>query len=195
MWERVYSPQWTMTIRTSTLTATEYAVLGLVRVAGSASGYELNRFASRTVAHMWAPAKSQLYAVLARLHDGGYLRSRAVKQSDRPDKRVYRLTRTGANALDEWLARRDLDVEVARNPFLLKLFFGRYALVEDLVEQVRAYRTAAQEELATYEEIEGRIREKDDVLFGYLTLRHGLATTRARIRWANETIRTLEARR
>ena len=185
-----------MAVKTiTTLTPTEYAVLGLVRVAGEASGYELNRYAATSVAYMWAPAKSQVYAVLARLESDGHLRSRAVEQADRPDKRVYRLTRKGERSVDEWLARPDLDVEVARNPFLLKLFFGRYGRVEDLVEQVRAYRDAAHEELATYEEIEQRIRDKDDELFGYLTLRHGLATTRARIRWANETIRALEARR
>ena len=183
-----------MPTKTSTVfTPTEYAVLGLVRVSGEASGYELNRFAATSVAYIWAPARSQVYTVLARLESDGHLRSRAVEQAPRPDKRVYRLTRKGERALDEWLARPDLDVAVARNPFLLKLFFGRYARVEDLVEQVRAYRDAAQEELAAYEEIEERIRDRGDELFGYLTLRHGLATTRARIRWATETIRTLEA--
>src|SRR5690242_19305265 len=62
----------TSLVRTSTLwtmpeaTRTELAVLGLLAWAGEASGYELNRRAERSVGFIWAPARSQLYAVLKR---------------------------------------------------------------------------------------------------------------------------------
>ncbi len=41
-------------------------MLGLL-AEGDRSGYDLLKRAERSVAHMWAPAKSQLYAVLPRL--------------------------------------------------------------------------------------------------------------------------------
>ena len=45
-------------------TRTELAVLGLLAWAGESSGYELHKLAGRSVGFIWAPARSQLYAVL-----------------------------------------------------------------------------------------------------------------------------------
>ena len=51
---------------------------------------------------MWAPAKSQLYAVLPRLVDAGLAKKRDVPQRGRPEKQVYRITRP-EEALRSWL--------------------------------------------------------------------------------------------
>ena len=62
---RLASPLRTSTMRTmAEATRTELAVLGLLAWAGESSGYELNRRAERSVGFIWAPARSQLYAVL-----------------------------------------------------------------------------------------------------------------------------------
>ncbi len=75
-----------------TLTTTEAAVLALLAIEGERSGYDLHKLVSRSVGHVWAPAKSRLYAVLPRLAADGLAKSRSVRQSDRPDKQVYRIT-------------------------------------------------------------------------------------------------------
>jgi hypothetical protein len=53
---------------------------------------------------------------------------------------------------------------------------------------------AAAAELAEYREIEKRIKGVEANYFGYVTLRWGLAQSRAWIRWADEILRELEAR-
>src|SRR6187200_2014064 len=76
------------------LTATEAAVLGLL-ADGEQSGYDLRRCAERSVGYFWAPARSQIYAVLPRLVEAGLARRRHVRQDTRPDKRLYRITAAG----------------------------------------------------------------------------------------------------
>ena len=79
-------------------TTTELAVLGLVAF-GETSGYDLARTAARSIGHMWAPSRSQIYKVLPRLVAAGYARSREIEQRGRPDKAVYRITPAGRRAL------------------------------------------------------------------------------------------------
>jgi DNA-binding PadR family transcriptional regulator len=78
----------------ATLTATECAVLGLL-TKGERSGYDLAKKAERSVGYVWAPARSQIYAVLPRLVRQGLATSRKIRQSGRPDKQLYRITATG----------------------------------------------------------------------------------------------------
>src|SRR5918992_247670 len=105
------------------LTATEYAVLGLL-TRGEKSGYDLRKSAERSVGYFWTPAKSRIYAILPRLVDAGLVRRRDVAQSGRPNKQVYRLTRTGVEALRHWVAEQPLEPETSRNSLLVKMFFG-----------------------------------------------------------------------
>ena len=166
-------------------------MLGLLVANGEQSGYDLAKRAQAGVGHIWAPARSQIYAVLPRLVRRGLAARRDVAQETRPDKQVYRATRRGERTLREWLHAKEWR---SHDELLLKLFFARFAAADALVEQVEAFRRAEQERLAEYREIEERIggdpRQRD----GYLTLRFGLAVTRARIRWADQALRDLRAR-
>src|SRR6266516_288005 len=105
------------------LTSTEAAGLALL-AAGKRSGYELNKAIEQSVGFFWSPAKSQLYAVLPRLVGRGFATVRHVRQSDRPDKRVYAITRAGRAVVERWLADPEFEADPARHPFLLKLFFA-----------------------------------------------------------------------
>jgi hypothetical protein len=65
---------------------------------------------------------------------------------------------------------------------------------EALISHVERRRDAAAVELSEYREIEKRIKGKEENYFGYVTLRWGLAQSRAWIRWADEILRELEER-
>ena len=66
-------------MQTTSLTTTEAVLLGLL-AEGERSGYDLLKRVEASVAHIWSPAKSQLYAVLPRLVEGGLARRRTVRQ-------------------------------------------------------------------------------------------------------------------
>ncbi|MEA2750038.1 MAG: Transcriptional regulator PadR-like family, partial [Myxococcales bacterium] len=53
----------TIPTRTIELTTTEAVALGVL-AEGERSGYDLVKLARKAIGHIWAPAKTQLYAVL-----------------------------------------------------------------------------------------------------------------------------------
>ena len=178
----------------TTLTTTEYAVLGLLAKGGELSGYDLRKRAERTVGYFWSPARSQIYAVLPRLVAAGFVTRRDVAQSDRPDKQLYRLTRTGRAALREWLDRGPIEPPPDRNPLLLKLFFGNEASPDALLEQVVERRREAEALRAELEAIDASSAGGDADFFPALTRRYGLAYADAIIRWADGVDRDLKRR-
>jgi DNA-binding PadR family transcriptional regulator len=163
------------------LTTTEGVVLGLL-AEGDRSGYDLLKRAERSVAHMWAPAKSQLYAVLPRLVEAGLAGRRTVRQTGRPDKQVYRLTRAGRAAVRQWL---ETAPPKSWDELLLKVFFAELCSREALLRQLDAYAGVQRGFLAEYEAITPATR------YGALTLEYGLELMPARLKWLEKTRREL----
>jgi DNA-binding PadR family transcriptional regulator len=163
------------------LTTTEAVVLGLLS-EGERSGYDLLKRAEGSVAYMWTPAKSHLYAVLPRLVEARLARRRNVLQQSRPDKQLYRLTSAGREAVRRW-------VEAAQpkswDELLLKVFFAKLGSREALLRQLREAREEQHALLAEYEGVRPRTH------FGALTLRYGLALVPARIAWLDDAIEEL----
>ena len=170
------------------LTATEYAVLGLLSW-GEQSGYDLRKAAERSVGYFWTPAKSRIYATLPRLVDAGLVRRRDVAQSGRPDKQLYRLTPRGEAALRRWIAESPLEPETSRNTLLVKVFFGDLAGPNAVLAQIRARRDEALQLKSELEELEARGRPED--VYPRLTRLYGLEHASAIIRWADAAEREL----
>ena len=106
-----------------TLTISEAAVLALLAIEGERSPYDLMKLVSGAIGYVWAPAKTQLYAILPRLERSGLAHSRRARDGGRPEKQVYGLTSEGRRALDEWLAEEPSSTDA----FFLKLFVGGLA--------------------------------------------------------------------
>ncbi len=176
------------------LPTTAYAVLGLVSF-GETSGYDLKQFADRSINYFfWSPATSQIYAELRRLKSLGYVREREVEQERRPDKRLYRITEDGEDALRNWLARPEASPDVIKSTLLLTVFLGRLVPVETLIAQLEGRRRQAQAALSEFEEIQRQIKDNEEYFFPYLTLRCGMANCRATIVWAEDAIEELRRR-
>jgi PadR family transcriptional regulator, regulatory protein AphA len=172
------------------LTLTEYAVLGLLgHIGRPISGYELRKVLDRSIGYIWQPSKTQLYVVLPRLVDAGLATSREVEQRGRPDKQLYRITRSGQVAIREWLDHDEHVTDPDRSMLVLKLFFGSQGDRRALVRQLVRFRDVYARRLATYEEM----RDEDDGAdeFTRLTLRYGIARAKAARDWANTALREL----
>jgi DNA-binding PadR family transcriptional regulator len=174
--------------RTTQLTATEGAVLALLEIEGERSGYDLLKHVSSAIAHVWSPAKTQLYAVLSRLERDGLARGRSVAQASRPDKRLFRLTAEGRRALHGWL---DEVVPGDAQLFFLKAFVGGLIDRDKLIEH---YEQFARDQRARLEEL--RAIEPTNTRHGhdyhhYFLLRLGIARAEQSVRWAEDTLREL----
>jgi DNA-binding PadR family transcriptional regulator len=163
------------------LTTTEGVVLGLLSEQ-ERSGYDLLKRAERSVAHMWAPAKSQLYAVLPRLVAAGLATRRDVRQTGRPDKQVYKLTRAGRAAVREWL---ETAPPKSWDELLLKVFFAKLCSRSALLRQLDEYEELQRDMLAEYEAI------RPATSYGALTLQYGLDLMPARLAWLAKARREL----
>lgn len=166
---------------TRTLTTSEAAVLALLALGGAGSGYELTKRVGRAIGHVWAPARSQLYALLPRLVADGHVRARTVRQETRPDKQVYRLTRSGRTALDAWLAEES-DDDAA---FHLRLFVGALVPAAALVGHVERFRDRTRARLDEYRAIEPTNTRRGVDRFHWLELRRAIERAEGDLAWAD----------
>ena len=172
---------------TRTLTTSEAAVLALLGLGGAGSGYELTKRVGRAIGHVWAPARSQLYALLPRLVGDGLVDVRAVRQETRPDKQVYRLTPAGRAALDGWLAD-DAGGDAA---FHLRLFVGSLMPTATLAGHVERFRDRARARLAEYREIEPTNTREGPDRFHWFELRRAIDRAEQDIAWADWVLEEL----
>lgn len=104
------------------LTPTSYVVLGLIEQMQPASPYDLKRAVAMGVGQFWSLPHTQLYSECTRLAEDGLLTERREESGRR--RRIYRLTKAGAEALDRWRAEPTGELYELRDAGLLKLFFG-----------------------------------------------------------------------
>jgi DNA-binding PadR family transcriptional regulator len=170
------------------LTTTEAAVLALLTIEGERSGYDLLKLVEQAIAHVWSPARSGLYAVLPRLVASGAASRRTITQSTRPDKQLYRITRTGRAALDAWLETVE---PRARDTFFLKLFVGKLTTPEVLLEHLAQFRADTEATLEQLREIEPTNSNRGHDWFHRHLLRYGIERAEHELEWSSSVARAL----
>jgi DNA-binding PadR family transcriptional regulator len=170
------------------LTTTEGAVLALLATEGERSGYELTKLVGRAIGHVWAPARSGLYATLLRLARRGLVEGRAVEQAAKPDKQVYRITAAGRDSLRAWIE----DVEPgARDTVFLKLFVGKLTAPDVLLEHLEQFRADTEARLAVLREIEPTNTNRGHDWFHRHLLVYGIRRAELELAWADEVAQSL----
>ncbi|GAA0277838.1 PadR family transcriptional regulator [Streptomyces polychromogenes] len=108
------------------LPATGWAVLGLLSFGEELSGYDLKKWSDRSLRFFyWSPSFSQIYSELKRLEKAGYAASRMVAQeTGTRDKRVYRITGEGMDAVRRWARETPVDPPVLKHGPMLRLWLG-----------------------------------------------------------------------
>ncbi|TCW78802.1 hypothetical protein C5O80_31430 [Burkholderia sp. SRS-46] len=96
-----------------------YALLGKLAHQDQ-TGYELALLMGPPRNYTWEANHSQIYPVLAVLTDAGYVTFSQVVQESKPNKKVYRLTDEGRDALREWVRTAPTHTPT-RNEFNLKV--------------------------------------------------------------------------
>ena len=150
------------------------------------SGYDLHSAVSRSIAHFWPVSKTQVYAELARLEPLGLIEGTEVPQERLPDKRVFRLSPSGEEALDHWLADAPLERMQNRIPFLLRALLGHRlppAATASLLEEVR---TGALEEAARFAAFDELLAVAPDTHYARVTVLFGQKMAEAMAAWAQE---------
>lgn len=180
---------------------TEIAVLGALSVEPM-TGYRLRAAISETLGHFWHESFGQIYPTLSALEAAGLVeREGPDGPSSRPSevastsKGRFRITAGGEERLVELLAE-PFSPPPARNPLLLRLFFGRHvdpALTRRRLEGALEDAESRTAELARLRhEIAAEMDGSPDAAYWLATLSAGEHGARATADWARETLTTLE---
>lgn len=126
------------------LPPTAWAVLGLLSFDQELSGYDLKKWADNSLSFFyWSPATSQIYSELHRLEDRGFVTSREVPQDDLRNKRLFRITPAGIEALRDWMLHAPVEQPVLKHGVALRVWLGHLAPPERLREIVLEHRAVA----------------------------------------------------
>lgn len=137
-----------------------HAVLALLADQPS-YGYELKGSFEEAVGPQWGELNiGHLYQILDRLERDRLVTKRVVRQIDRPDKRVYRLTKAGRDELECWLDAPFVREGGYRDDFFLKLFAGSRLGREALDRVLRVQRQAYIQELSSLGLLRSRHRDE-----------------------------------
>lgn len=127
----------------------EHALLGFVAERPS-YGYEIYQQLSAP-SELWQVLRmkqSQLYALLTKLENAGYLSATLQAQETRPPRKVYALTERGRAVYDGWLTAAVPHGRQMRLDFLTKLYFAHRQHPDRVYELIDAQTRACQEWLA-----------------------------------------------
>ncbi|GAA0527642.1 PadR family transcriptional regulator [Saccharopolyspora subtropica] len=174
--------------------ALEYAILVSLQER-SGSGYELARRFDRSIGYFWGATHQQIYRTLKRMVELGWVDCDEVPQDKRPDKKVYRVSATGAAELARWLAEPATPPTV-RNELSVKIRGASYGDVEQVAAEIARHRTLHAQRLAVYRQIEQRDfpdpkRLSGQRLHQHLVLRGGIRTEQAYVDWCDEVLAAL----
>ena len=166
------------------------------------SGYDLKRWMERPLGYFWSARHSQIYPELARLEEEGFVTHTLVEQSGKPDKKVYRITAEGLEALKEWVVQPPASRSV-RDELTLKAHSVWLADKEEAARLFREEELRHEEQLNHYEELRawmedewgGDLASPDDPRFAsYATLRRGIGYEKEYAEWCRWVADSIERR-
>jgi len=182
--------------------ALKHAVLAAL-TSEEGSGYELSKRFDASVANFWPASQQQVYRELDRLESEGLVKARTVRQTKRPDKRVFRITPAGREELGEFVRGRTRPT-VVRDDLLVKVASLNESNAADIAGAVRERLEASREKLKMYESLRETVlagtTEKEFLGAGpgsenlgpYLALKRGIAFERENVRWMREVLGVLD---
>jgi DNA-binding PadR family transcriptional regulator len=178
--------------------ALEHAILvSLTERAGS--GYELARRFDRSIGFFWPATHQQIYRVLARMADAGWVTHTDIAQDGRPDKKVYEVSASGRDELARWIAE-PVDPALLRDGLAVKLRGASLGDTSAVLREVERHRAEHATRLETYRAIQQRDFPKPGKLNGrelhqYLVLRGGIRAEESFLDWCDEVIQAMRSER
>ncbi|AEY65314.1 PadR family transcriptional regulator [Clostridium sp. BNL1100] len=173
---------------------TKYAVLGVISLLGPMSGYDIKKFCDKSISFFWNENFGHLYPVLAQLEsDGLILRSHSEEDTR---KKLYIITDEGRKELKSWLIE-PVEYQPERSELLLKLSFGNEMQLKDTICMLVAAKARNQLKYDQLNSIYEYYLNNDDAKkkpqypYWLITLRYGITSLEASLKWFNEALEFL----
>ena len=180
-----------------TPSSSELVILGLLK-RQPAHGYELYRIVRRQrMSEYIAIEPNQIYRVLARLEDQGYVMAQMGPEGTRPERPTYGLTSKGEARVAELLLKHLQVSPDNSDPFVAAITFGDLAPRQVLFDELRQRREIV---LGAREDAEQLLeqslaRDEEGQSFARLRLDRWIEHLKAEEKWLDRAIAELEGSR
>lgn len=121
-------------------------ILGML-MRQSFSGYDIKQRFEQLFSYFFDASYGTIYPTLGKMEKEGLITKHGVAQEGRPNKNVYSITDKGREAFEAYL-RSDIQDDVLRSEFMVRLFFGELAEPGMLESWLEAGIARAEEEAA-----------------------------------------------
>ncbi|OPX42199.1 transcriptional regulator PadR-like family protein [Ruminiclostridium hungatei] len=175
---------------------TMYAVLGVLSLLGPMSGYDIKKFCDKSISYFWNENFGHLYPVLARLEADGLIERDTEAEDSR--KKNYKITPKGVEVLKDWLTL-PVEYQPERSELLLKLSFGTKMELEATLSMLEAARERNELKYKQLSSIHSyylgneEAKSKPQYPYWLVTLRYGINSLEASLKWFGETMEFLRS--
>jgi PadR family transcriptional regulator, regulatory protein AphA len=168
----------------------EHALLGFL-AQQPMHGYEIHQRLAKAadLGRVWHVKQSQLYALLIRLEQAGYIVARLEPQETRPTRKVFELTPSGQKAFTAWLETPVRHARQFRLEFLAKLYFAHQAGPAKLEKLLVQQENICQQWLMSYQEHAEQLHA--DQPYAQLVHQFRMGQVQAMFNWLNACRATL----
>jgi len=130
-----------------------HAILGLLQQE-EMTGYDLKTSCfDQCIAHLWPADQAQIYRTLDKLVEQGWIICRVEIQHDRPNRKVYSVTESGASELIRWI-QCSQPLPTVRDPLLIQMYFASQLPNEAIIHLLEQQLAARHEKLAECKKLE-----------------------------------------
>ncbi|GAB0103904.1 PadR family transcriptional regulator [Nocardia sp. JMUB6875] len=175
--------------------ALEHALLVSLTERAS-SGYDLAQRFDKSIGFFWNATHQQIYRVLKRMDEQGWVVAETVPQDGRPDKKVYTVSEAGLDELIRWIGE-PIELEPMRNEMGVKLRAASLGDISGIMAEIKRHRDQHEHRLDLYRAFEKKDYPAPDQLSGkklhlYLVLRGGIRVEEGIIDWCDEVLDALK---
>jgi DNA-binding PadR family transcriptional regulator len=167
----------------------KHSILALLSIEPK-TGYQLSKDVQDSITFFWKATHQQIYRDLVSLEENGWVKHREVSQEDKPDKKIYSLTKAGSKELMRWM-KEPSEIPATRDSFMIKLFMGHLAESTVLLEDLRIQKNIHEARQKQFQEAKEKYFQNVsnsplEDRYQYLTLRRGILLGQAWLAWCEE---------
>ncbi|MDP4146866.1 MAG: PadR family transcriptional regulator [Bacillota bacterium] len=175
----------------------EHALLGFLQYT-PLSGYDLKKTFDTTVNHFWPADQSQIYRTLNKLTTEGLIDMELVIQKDKPNSKIYHITKKGEEEFLDWL-KSPINMATPRIPLLVQIYFAAELSDEVIISIFEKVADQIRDRINSFKNVTKAIFIADtkpltqrDLFFKELTYDYGLTINNAILNWIEKVIEQIQ---
>ena len=175
--------------------ALKHVILGVL-LDGACTGYDITKKFDDVLGYFWKASHQQIYRELAKLSSQKFVVYSEIKQTNKPNKKIYTITEQGQHALLAWISA-PTEIKIKNDEVLVKLYVAHHADPDKKKKILLDAQQQHQKQYNHYKVLEkycfdGSSQGGDMDKLVHMTLKKGLLLEKARLDWCTECLHEVE---